>query len=170
MRGSAGSPKRSASRTAIGRAPIVKMSRRMPPTPVAAPWYGSTALGMVVRLDLERDRQPVADRDHAGVLARPGDDALARRSAASRSSGFELLYEQCSLHITLNIASSRSFGVAAQPVADRVELVVGEAEPRWSGTSAAAASGQRAHRALTVDDGVRLARRAARRRSRRASG
>ena len=31
-------PKRSESITASGRAPIVKMSRRMPPTPVAAPW------------------------------------------------------------------------------------------------------------------------------------
>ena len=29
----------------MGRAPMVKMSRRMPPTPVAAPWKGSTALG-----------------------------------------------------------------------------------------------------------------------------
>ena len=29
----------------MGRAPIVKMSRRMPPTPVAAPWNGSTAEG-----------------------------------------------------------------------------------------------------------------------------
>ena len=34
-------PKRSGSRSAIGRAPIVKMSRMMPPTPVAAPWRGS---------------------------------------------------------------------------------------------------------------------------------
>ena len=32
---------------------------------------------VVVRLDLERDREPVADRDDAGVLAGPGDDALA---------------------------------------------------------------------------------------------
>jgi len=38
-------PKRSESSRAIGRAPMVKTSRRMPPTPVAAPWYGSTALG-----------------------------------------------------------------------------------------------------------------------------
>ena len=30
---------------ATGRAPIVKTSRRMPPTPVAAPWYGSIADG-----------------------------------------------------------------------------------------------------------------------------
>ena len=33
----AGLPKRSESRIAIGRAPIVNTSRRMPPTPVAAP-------------------------------------------------------------------------------------------------------------------------------------
>ena len=31
-------PKRSELSRAIGRAPIVKMSRMMPPTPVAAPW------------------------------------------------------------------------------------------------------------------------------------
>ncbi len=30
---------------AMGRAPIVNTSRRIPPTPVAAPWYGSTADG-----------------------------------------------------------------------------------------------------------------------------
>jgi hypothetical protein len=30
---------------AIGRAPIVNTSRKMPPTPVAAPWYGSMKLG-----------------------------------------------------------------------------------------------------------------------------
>src|SRR5208337_3469968 len=34
-------PKRSESITATGRAPMVKMSRRMPPTPVVAPWKGS---------------------------------------------------------------------------------------------------------------------------------
>src|SRR2546429_176424 len=40
-----GSAKRSPSRSAIGRAPIATMSRRIPPTPVAAPWNGSTADG-----------------------------------------------------------------------------------------------------------------------------
>ena len=34
------------------------MSRTMPPTPVAAPWNGSTALGWLCDLDLERDGQP----------------------------------------------------------------------------------------------------------------
>ena len=34
---------------------------------------------VVVRLDLERDREAVADLDDAGVLARAGDDAVALR-------------------------------------------------------------------------------------------
>ncbi|CAB4823390.1 unannotated protein [freshwater metagenome] len=38
-------PNRNGSITAIGRAPIVKISRTIPPTPVAAPWYGSTKDG-----------------------------------------------------------------------------------------------------------------------------
>ncbi len=38
MRGALSEPKESESMTAIGRAPMVKTSRRMPPTPVAAPW------------------------------------------------------------------------------------------------------------------------------------
>ena len=42
---SVGEPKRSPSSSATGRAPIAMMSRRMPPTPVAAPWNGSTAEG-----------------------------------------------------------------------------------------------------------------------------
>ena len=74
-----GAPKRSPSSSAIGRAPIATMSRRIPPTPVAAPWNGSTAARVVVRLDLERDREPVAEVDHAGVLARPLQHALAVR-------------------------------------------------------------------------------------------
>ena len=35
--GVSGSPKRSELSSAMGRAPMVKMSRMMPPTPVAAP-------------------------------------------------------------------------------------------------------------------------------------
>src|SRR5207344_3279024 len=38
---SSSEPNRSEFSSAIGRAPMVKMSRMMPPTPVAAPWYGS---------------------------------------------------------------------------------------------------------------------------------
>ena len=42
MRGSSSDPNRSEFSEAMGRAPIVKMSRKIPPTPVAAPWNGST--------------------------------------------------------------------------------------------------------------------------------
>jgi hypothetical protein len=52
------SPKRSESITAMGRAPMVKMSRRMPPTPVAAPWNGSTALGWLCDSILNATPQP----------------------------------------------------------------------------------------------------------------
>jgi hypothetical protein len=41
VRGWSGRPNRRESSDAMGRAPMVKTSRRMPPTPVAAPWYGS---------------------------------------------------------------------------------------------------------------------------------
>ena len=65
---------------------------------------------MVVRLDLERDGQSVADRDDAGVLAR----ALAARTAlcvgSVLSSGRECLYEQCSLHSALTMPSSVNVG------------------------------------------------------------
>ena len=36
--GASAGPNRNGSITAMGRAPIVKMSRTIPPTPVAAPW------------------------------------------------------------------------------------------------------------------------------------
>jgi len=56
--GSRGSPKRRESRIAIGRAPIVKMSRRMPPTPVAAPWNGSMKDGWLWLSILKTTAQP----------------------------------------------------------------------------------------------------------------
>ena len=75
---------------AIGRAPIVKMSRRMPPTPVAAPWYGSTALGWLCDSILNATASPSPIADDAGVLARPGDHVVAagrqRRAGAAASS------------------------------------------------------------------------------------
>ena len=52
------SPKRSESRIAIGRAPTAKTSRRMPPTPVAAPWNGSTALGWLCDSTLNAHASP----------------------------------------------------------------------------------------------------------------
>ena len=56
--GVAGSPKRSESSMAIGRAPTANTSRRMPPTPVAAPWNGSTALGWLCDSTLNAHASP----------------------------------------------------------------------------------------------------------------
>ena len=100
----------SASSSAIGRAPMVKMSRRMPPTPVAAPWYGSTALGWLCDSILKATARPSPMLDDARVLARAGEHVAAGAWAGVRSQRRELLYEQCSLHMTLNMASSRSLG------------------------------------------------------------
>ena len=69
VRGSSGSPKRSESRMAIGRAPMVKMSRRMPPTPVAAPWNGSMKDGWLWLSILKARASSAAQVDDAGVLA-----------------------------------------------------------------------------------------------------
>src|SRR5436309_1970689 len=54
-----GAPKRSPSRSAIGRAPIATMSRRIPPTPVAAPWNGSTADGWLCDSTLNATANPL---------------------------------------------------------------------------------------------------------------
>ncbi len=51
-------PKRSEFSDAIGRAPIVKMSRRIPPTPVAAPWYGSMKEGWLCDSILKTTASP----------------------------------------------------------------------------------------------------------------
>src|SRR5262245_66251400 len=51
-------PNRNEFNRAIGRAPIVKMSRMMPPTPVAAPWYGSMNDGWFSDSVLKTDQMP----------------------------------------------------------------------------------------------------------------
>jgi hypothetical protein len=66
-----GSPKRSALRLATGRAPMVKTSRRMPPTPGRRALVGLDVGGVVVALHLEDGGLAVADIDDAGILARP---------------------------------------------------------------------------------------------------
>jgi hypothetical protein len=120
---------------AIGRAPIVKMSRRMPPTPVAAPWYGSTADGWLCDSILKATASP-SPIEMTPAFS-PGPATTSSPAVGSvRRSGFELLYEQCSLHMTLNIASSRSFG-SRPPSLPRIasELVIGQTQRRWSGSS-----------------------------------
>ena len=88
--GCSGAPKRNRLRQATGRAPMVNTSRKMPPTPVAAPWKRLDIGGVVVALHLEDAGEPVADVDDAGILARPLDDPgrLGRQFAQMQTRGF----------------------------------------------------------------------------------
>ncbi len=86
-----GRPKRRPSSSAIGRAPIATMSRRIPPTPVAAPWKGSTADGWLCDSALNATATPAAEVDHAGVLARALQHTLAGRLGSRFSRRAECL-------------------------------------------------------------------------------
>jgi hypothetical protein len=77
VRGWSGAPKESAFIAAIGRAPMVKTSRRMPPTPGRRALMRFDVAGVVVAFHLEDQRQPVADIDDAGILARAADHLRA---------------------------------------------------------------------------------------------
>ena len=89
LRGSSSGPNRNGSISAIGRAPMVKMSRRMPPTPVAAPWIRLDGGRVVVALDADGRRDAVADVDDAGVLTRADEHPgrLGREPAQMHARG-----------------------------------------------------------------------------------
>src|SRR3982075_1623486 len=121
--GSVGSPKKSAFRTAVGRAPMAKTARGPPPTPVAAPWNGSIADGWLWLSTLNTQRSP-PPRSTAPAFS-PGPTATdAPRDGRVRSSFFECLYAQCSLHPAPNTAHASGFG----------------SRPTWSRTRAASYS------------------------------
>ena len=105
MRGASSSPKRSESSEAIGRAPMVKMSRRMPPTPVAAPWYGSMNDGWLCDSILNAATQPspmsITPAFSPGPCTTRGP-VVGNLRRCTRDD----LYEQCSDHITEKIPSS----------------------------------------------------------------
>src|SRR5438309_12099482 len=85
---------------------------------------------MVVRFDLERDREPVADRDDPRVLAGAGDDTVGRRAGRQRSQQRSRALVRAVL--APHHAEHRQLEVvrvaAAEAVPDRGELVVGDAE------------------------------------------
>ena len=57
---------------------MVKMSRTMPPTPVAAPWNGSTALGWLWLSTLKTTASPWPMSTAPGILlTRADEDVLA---------------------------------------------------------------------------------------------
>src|SRR5665213_127666 len=110
VRSSARSPKRSELSCAMGLAPMVKISRLIPPTPVAAPWYGSSADGWLCDSILNAHPKPPPKS------TRPAFSSPAFASIRGLSLGkvfnqvMEFLYEQCSLHITAKIESSVKLG------------------------------------------------------------
>ena len=121
------SPKRSESSTAIGlRAEREDVAQDSADT-------GGRSLerldrrGVVVALDLERDREPVADVDHAGVLARAEDHAIAlgrkRPQQLLRVLVGAVLGPQQREDGELELVR-----VATEQLADAVELRVGQAE------------------------------------------
>src|SRR3954454_8397833 len=165
-RGDSSSPKRSESSTAIGRAPSAKMSRRMPPTPVAAPWNGSTALGWLCDSTLNATAQPPPTSTAPAFS--PGPITTAGPSVGSvRRSFLECLYAQCSLHSSENIASSTSLG-SRPPSSSQTSSYSRSVRPSASacsspGTACVAASGMDGptHPSHRLEDRQPVGRRAA---------
>src|ERR687890_1735684 len=102
-------PKRREFIEATGRAPIVKMSRRMPPTPVAAPWNGSMKEGWLCDSTLKAAHQPSPTSTTPAFS--PGGTITRSPCVGSRfRCEREDLYEQCSDHITEKTPSSTYVG------------------------------------------------------------
>ena len=126
-RGSVSSPKRRESMLTHGRAPMVKMSRTMPPTPVAAPWKGSTARRVVVALDLHGHGPAVADVDDAGVLAGALQDARPAGGEAAEDGPRVLVAAVLAPHERVD-GELDVRGLAVLDALDVLVLVLGEAE------------------------------------------
>ena len=115
---------------AIGRAPIVKMSRRMPPTPVAAPWYGSTALGWLWLSILNATARPSPIEMTPAFSPGPATTPSSAVPVGSvSSSGLRALVRAV---LAPHHAEHRQLEVVrvapAEAVADGHELLVGHAE------------------------------------------
>ena len=91
----------------MGRAPIAKISLTIPPTPVAAPSYGSMAEGWLCDSTLNTIAKP-SPISTTPAFSSPGlTSNLGLSDMNILRSGFECLYPQCSLHRDPNKPSSR---------------------------------------------------------------
>jgi hypothetical protein len=79
----------------MGRAPIVKMSRRMPPTPVAAPWKGSMNDGWLWLSILKTTAHPSPMSTAPAFSPGPWSTRGPRVGRRARNTR-ECLYAQCS--------------------------------------------------------------------------
>src|ERR671923_633407 len=128
------SPKRSESSTATGRAPSANTSRRIPPTPVAAPWNGSTADGWLWLSTLNATASP-SPRSMTPAFS-PGPWRTRSPLVGSRRSRrAECLYPQCSDQSSEKTASSKRFG--ARPSSSSIRAASASVSPRvrWSGSA-----------------------------------
>ena len=108
------------------------MSRMMPPTPVAAPWKGSTALGWLCDSTLNAHTRPPPTSTAPAFS--PGPITTCGPSVGSeRSSRLECLYAQCSLHSSEYIASSTAFG--GPPCFSHTSSYSARVRPRASASS-----------------------------------
>ena len=123
----------------MGRAPMVNTSRRMPPTPVAAPWYGSMNEGWLWLSILKMQASPSPMSMTPAFSPGPWitQDALV---GSPRRCSRDDLYEQCSFHIAEKMPSSVKVGV--RPISFSSRSYSSGFRP-WLATSAAVISGSR---------------------------
>src|SRR5215217_4109322 len=129
-----GSANRSPSRSAIGRAPIAMMSRRIPPTPVAAPWNGSTADGWLWLSTLKATACP-SPRSSTPAFSPGPCSTRAPRDGSRFSTRAECLYPQCSDQSREKTASSKWFGSRSSSPQIRSNSPSVRPRARWSGCS-----------------------------------
>src|SRR4026207_1464128 len=100
--GAPAGPNRSGSITATGRAPSAGVPRPIPPTPVAAPWYGSTYEGWLCDSTLNVTAQPSPASTTPALAPMPASPrpVFGAFSPNWRRCTLLDLYEQCSLHMT----------------------------------------------------------------------
>ena len=143
---SSGAPKRSPSSSAIGRAPIATMSRRIPPTPVAAPWNGSTADGWLWLSTLNATASPsprsITPAFSPGPCstrspARRQPRAAAAPSACSRSAPTRAARRPRARSGSGRGRAARGFARSSPSVSPRA---------RWSGCSATASEAEQPSR------------------------
>src|SRR5688572_401015 len=91
---------------------MARMSRTIPPTPVAAPWYGSTYDGWLCDSTLNVTAYPPPTSTTPAFSPMPTISASDSGALAPNCRRCTLLdlYEQCSDHITLYMASSGLVG------------------------------------------------------------
>ena len=106
---------------------MARMSRRIPPTPVAAPWNGSTADGWLWLSTLNVTACP-SPRSITPAFS-PGPWSTRGPVDGKRpQERRECLYAQCSDQSSEKTASSKWFGSRLEQLADPVQLVVRQAE------------------------------------------